>query len=59
MKIEVVNAGKCIICGKPIKVAVPIYYDKLPNICFCKKCEPELEYNLKRPEREKDESLFL
>lgn len=41
MKIKVVNAGKCVICGKPIKLVVPIDHDKLPNICFCGKCEPE------------------
>ena len=52
MTIKVVNAGKCIICGKPIKLAVPIYHDEMPNILFCRKCEPELSYDLKRPESE-------
>lgn len=52
MKIEVVNAGNCIICGKPIKLAVPIGYSKLSNICFCKKCGPKLKYDRKRPESE-------
>lgn len=52
MKIKVVNAGKCMICGKPIKLAVPIDYNKLPNVFFCRKCEPELKYDQKRPESE-------
>lgn len=43
MKIKVVNAGKCIICGKPIKLVVPIDYDKLSSIAFCKKCKPKEE----------------
>ncbi len=50
MKIKVVNAGNCMICGKPIKLAVPIDHDKLPNVFFCRKCEPELKYDGKRPE---------
>jgi len=54
LKIEVVNAGNCMICGKPIKLAVPIDYNKLPDIFFCRKCGPELKYDLKRPEREED-----
>lgn len=53
MKIKVVTAGKCMICGKLIKVAVPIDHDKLPNICLCRKCEPKEEYDLKRPKSEK------
>lgn len=52
MKIEVVNAGKCMICGKPIKLAVPKGYSKLPNIFFCKECESKLKYDRKRPESE-------
>lgn len=43
MKIKVVNAGKCIICGKPIKLVVPINNDELPIVGFCRKCEPEKE----------------
>jgi hypothetical protein len=52
MEIEVVNAGNCMICGKPIKLEVPEDSNKLPNIFFCKECEPKLEYDLKRPESE-------
>lgn len=55
MEIKVVNAGKCMICGKPIKLAVPISHDKWPNIFFCKKCEPELKYDRKRTESEEVE----
>ena len=44
MKVKVVNAGNCIICGKPIKLVVPKDRDKISNVCFCRKCEPELKY---------------
>lgn len=50
MKFKVVTAGKCIICGKPIKLVVPENTNKFPNILFCKGCEPELKYDRKRPE---------
>lgn len=52
MEIKVITAGKCMICGKPIKLVVPRGYNKLPDIFFCRKCEPELEYDEKRPESE-------
>lgn len=52
MEIKVVNAGNCMICGKPIKLAVPRGHNKLPNIFFCKECEPKLEYDLKRRNNE-------
>ena len=49
MKIKIVNAGNCIICGKPIKLVVPITtVNFAKNICFCRKCEPELECGRKR-----------
>lgn len=48
MEIKVVNAGKCMICGKPIKIVVHRGYGKLPNICFCRECEPELKHDRKR-----------
>lgn len=51
MEFEVVKVGNCMICRKSIKVVVPIGYDKLPNIWFCRECEPQLEYDRKRPER--------
>jgi len=53
MKFKVVNAGKCMICGKQIKVVVPIDNDRLPTIYLCRKHEPRLEYDQKRPESEK------
>ena len=59
MDIKVVNAGKCIICGKPIKLVVPRGYSKLPNVFFCRGCEPENEYDLKRPECEEVRFPFL
>ena len=43
MKIKVVNAGKCMICGKPIKLVVPIDCNKLPNVYLCRKCKPKSE----------------
>lgn len=55
MEIKVVDAGNCMICGKPIKLAVPIRHSKLPTIYFCKECQPELKYDLKRPESEDEE----
>lgn len=48
IEIKVVNAGKCMICGKPIKIVVHRDYGKLPNICFCRECEPELKHDRKR-----------
>lgn len=54
-KIKVVNAGKCMICGKPIKLVVPIDCRKSLNRCFCRKCDPELkEPLLKDLEREEE-----
>ncbi len=48
MEIKVVNAGKCMICGKPIKLVIPRGYDnsKLPNIFFCRECEQELDEDI-------------
>jgi len=39
LNIKVVNAGKCMMCGKPIKIVVHRGYSKLPNILFCEECE--------------------
>ena len=52
IEIEVVNAGNCMICSKPIKLAVTRGYSKLPNIFFCRECESKLEHDGKRPESE-------
>lgn len=52
MKIEVVNAGNCMACGKPIKLVVPIGYNKLLNVFFCRECESKLEYEQKKAETE-------
>ena len=39
MKFKVVTAGKCIICGKPIKLITPKDSSKFPNVLFCQQCE--------------------
>lgn len=41
MKFKVITAGKCIICGKPIKLVTPKDSSKFPNVLFCRQCEPE------------------
>lgn len=46
MKIKVVNAGNCMICGKPIKLSIPRDYSKLPNVFFCRECEQELDKDI-------------
>ena len=43
MNIKVINAGKCIICGKPIELEDTKDTDKLPNIFFCRECEQKIE----------------
>ena len=42
MKIKVVNAGNCILCGKPIELKDTKDTDKLPNIFFCQECEKKI-----------------
>jgi len=49
LNIKVVNAGKCMMCGKPIKLVVHRGYRKLPNILFCEECDQ------KRQEQENKE----
>lgn len=39
--IKVVNAGKCMICGREIKVAIGRGSGKFPNVFFCEKCDAE------------------
>ena len=42
MNIDIVNAGNCMICGKPIEI-VPVRGScKFPNIFFCSECEKEV-----------------
>ena len=46
MKFEVINAGKCMLCGKPIELEDKKDTDKLPDIFFCRECEQELEEDI-------------
>ena len=40
---EIVNAGNCMICGKPIKI-VPVRGNcRFTNIFFCSECKKELK----------------
>lgn len=50
MKVKVVNAGKCMLCGKEIKIHKN---DIFPNILFCSECENKLkaESEVERKER--------
>ena len=40
---KVINAGKCMICGKPIILLPSRNNNKLPNIFFCKTCLIKIE----------------
>ena len=42
MVIKVINAGNCILCGKPIELKDTKDTDKLPNIFFCPECEKKV-----------------
>ena len=39
MKIKVITAGNCMMCGEPIKIVTRKDNNKIPNIFFCQKCE--------------------
>lgn len=39
MKIKVINAGNCMLCGKEIKIVTKQGNNKFPNIFFCPRCE--------------------
>lgn len=54
MKIKVVNAGSCMICGKPIKLVVPRGHNKLLNVCLCRECGQVLKYEKGQKARNKD-----
>lgn len=41
MHIQVINAGKCMICGREIKIIAKRSNNKFPDIFFCQKCDPE------------------
>ena len=43
MKFEVINAGKCMLCGKPIELEDKKDTDKLPDIFFCSECMKKTE----------------
>lgn len=38
MNIKVINAGKCIVCGREIKIDTKKENDKFQNIFFCLRC---------------------
>lgn len=48
INIKVINAGKCMLCGKQIKIDTKQCGGKLPNIFFCLKCERKLKINHKQ-----------
>lgn len=54
MKIKVINAGKCMLCGKPIKLPDTKTDNKLPNIFFCHECEKKAKENNSKVESEDD-----
>jgi hypothetical protein len=39
MKIEVINAGNCMLCGREIKIVTRKKSNEFPNIFFCSRCE--------------------
>jgi hypothetical protein len=39
MEIKVINAGRCMLCGKEIKIVAKRSNNKFPNVFFCPKCE--------------------
>ena len=42
MNIDIVNAGNCMICGKPIKIVPVRGNSKFTNVFFCRECEKEV-----------------
>ena len=42
MNIKVINAGNCMICGKPINPVVSRDNGKLPDIFFCPRCAKQI-----------------
>lgn len=50
--IKVVNAGKCMMCGREIKIAIGRGSGKFPNIFFCSQCEKLKEGDLDERETE-------
>lgn len=50
--IKVVNAGKCMMCGREMKVAIGRGMGKFPNIFFCSQCdEKRRKYDDRRSKR--------
>ena len=48
MKIKVINAGKCMLCGKEIKIITKKDSNKFPNVFFCPRCERRVKKEKKR-----------
>lgn len=38
-KFTIINAGKCMLCGRKIKIVATRGSDKFPNVFFCQRCE--------------------
>ena len=43
MRFKVINAGKCMLCGKPIKIVATKDNDLFPSVFFCLECEKKAE----------------
>lgn len=39
MTIKVINAGKCMLCGREIKIVTKRDNTEFPNVFFCQRCE--------------------
>lgn len=55
MKFKVINAGKCMLCGKPIKIIATKDNDLFPSVFFCPKCEKKAKENKLKAESEDKE----
>jgi len=45
MKIKVINAGNCMLCGREIKIKANVISNELPNVLFCSECENKIKEN--------------
>lgn len=48
MEFEVINAGNCMLCGKPIK----LNDGDFPDVFFCKRCNTQMSKEHQRPLKE-------
>lgn len=57
MDFKVINAGNCVICGKPIILPAMRASNKLPDIFFCKTCRTRIvEENIKSNRKKKEDN---